>query len=189
MISLDLSDIYRRAFGIELFDNVIFPEVGKADLTESDITSYLGLPVFLPIIFKGGNYNILNKGDIETTKVETLRLSDSSLCDFRRSKNIVTTPINGGSGSVVEMWSFENWQIKIYGVLFPTDEELETQLDNLLEYEKITDAINVESWFFEKLGIHQIIIKDIDLPQIKGSMDVRPFVINCEAVEPVELIL
>lgn len=189
MVGIDISDVYRRAFGIELFDNIIYPNIQKSNLEETDLTSSLITPIFLPVIFKGKPYNTLNKGDIETINVADLQLSATTLCDFRRSKNIITTPINGGYGTVKEMWSFEDWQIKIYGVLFPTDVDLETQLDNLLEYERITDAIEVENWFFEKLGINNIIIKDINLPQIKGSLKVRPFTLNCESIEPIELIL
>ena len=189
MVSIDISEIYRKAFSIELLDNVVFPNIEKANLEQTNLTSYLGTPIFLPVTFKGGRYNTLNKGEIEIIKVADLQLSATTLVDFRRSKNIVTTPINGGSGTVKEMWSFEDWQIKIYGILFPTNEDLELQLQDLLVYEQITDAINVKSYMFEKLGIHQIIIKDINLPQVKGSTRMIPFTLNCEAVEPVELIL
>ncbi len=203
MISIDLSDIYRKAFGIELFDNVIYPQISqkkdKANINYSDIEkvytaqsgqkSWLGIPVMMPVKFKGGTFNTLNKGKIETVSLADYRLPDTTLVDFSRSKNIVTTPINGGSGTVKELYSFEDWSIKIYGIITQTDVDIYEQLTDLLQWENITDAIRVNSAIFELLGITDIIIKGIDLPQLKGQDKVRPFQLECESIEPLELVL
>jgi len=203
MISIDISDIYRKAFGIELFDNAIYPKISqKADKANinypnidkvyadvSGVKSWLGIPILMPVKFKGGTYNILNKGKIETVSLSDYRLPDTTLVDFRRSKNIITTPINGGSGTVTELYSFENWSIKIYGFIYETDVDVNEQLRSLLEWENITDAITVSSGMFEMLGIYQIVIKSIDLPQLKGQSKVRPFQLECESIEPIELVL
>jgi hypothetical protein len=203
MIGIDISSIYKQAFNIELFDNVSFPNVQSSRQANPEILfpnvtgeaqkdkyfSYLKLPVQMPVIFKGGNYKKLNKGKIETLKVADLRLADTTLVDFSRAKNLITTPINGGNGTVTEFYSFDDWQIKIYGLIFPTDTDTDTQLKSLLDFEGLADAISVENEIFSLLDIHQIEIISIDLPQLKAQFDVRPFTLTCKSTEALELIL
>ncbi len=189
MVSIDVGEIYRKAFGVELFDTIVFPNIEKNIPDKAPATSYLRTPVYMPVTLKGGTYNRLNKGKIETVTLADLRLPDTTLCDFQRQKNLIETPINGGKGTVTEMWAFEDWQIKIYGLIYPTDVDMKTQLQRLLEFEDITDAVEVKSDFFETLKISQIIIKSIELPQLKGQQNVRPFNLVCKSNEPVELII
>lgn len=190
MVSIDVSDLYKKVFGIELFDDALFYKVKSNEIEDSEVKSYIGMPVVMPVYFKKGTYNTLNKGQIETIEFKNdYRLPDTTLVDFQREKNIISTSINGGGATVDEMYSFTDWNIRIYGAIIETDVAVEDQLRTLLQWENITDGIAVRNVIFEILGIQQIIIKSIDLKQVQGKLKVRPFVLNCKSTEPIELNL
>lgn len=203
-VSFDISSLFKRVFDVDIRRTPVFGTAGSqeekrlgdvsfplafAEKEEAEVMSYVGTPVRFPIEFVGGVYNVLNKGVLAEVSVNDYQLPHSTLVDFRRSKSVAMTPINGGSGTVKEMYSFEDWQVKIYGFIIPDKEDVETQLSRLLQFENIADSIEVSGYFFEKLGIDNLVILDIDLPQVKGKPDYRPFVLNCISDEPVELIL
>ena len=203
MISVDVSDIYRRAFNLEFFDSetykIVTEQPAKPEATPAQIQatpkekdkaySWLGIPIMMPVMFKGKpKYNVLRGGNVETVRMDDYRLPDTTVVDLRLEKNIITTPINGGGGSVVEMYGFDNWQIKIYGLLIDTDIDILTHLEQLYQWVEICDAIEVSNEIFRRLNIRRIVIKSIDLPKKEGS-SARPFALTCQSVEPVELIL
>jgi len=204
-ISIDISSLFAEAFGITEFrrtprfpqaasareaerGQILFPQANASQMP-AEVYSYIGTPVMFPFTFLGGNYRRLNRGIVETVSLADWDLPYSTLVDFRRNKNISITPINGGNGSVKELYGFDDWQISIKGIIIPDKTDVETQLQRLLQFENLADSINVVGDYFKMLGIYQLDITDIELPQIKGKPYVRPFALTCISNEPVELVL
>lgn len=163
--------------------------VPEVEITKSEVMSYLGTPVFMPVRFLEGKYKKLNYGRVQTVSSEEWQLPYTTLVDFNRKKIIAKTQVNGYYGEVKEMYGFGDWDIKIRGFLINNNpfKFPEEELRRLLEFENLTDAISVEGDMFNWLSIYKLVIEDIQLPRIEGMPNVQPFQLSCVSDVPIEL--
>lgn len=172
--------------------------VQVADIDEGNVLSYLGLPVFQTIKLLAGSYYVLNNG-IATLKEfpNDLVLPLTSTAQFVRSKVIAKTLINGGDGTVKEMWAFTDWEVTIRGLIMTEGDHQgnnsrifpATEASKIMEYENITDSVEVSGLMFNLLKIKRIAIEKVDVSQVVGKPNIIPFQMNCSSDQPIEFII
>ncbi|MCZ2393418.1 MAG: DUF6046 domain-containing protein [Chitinophagales bacterium] len=157
--------------------------------------SWMGLDVMFPFWLGGENLRYFNEntGELKYEKTEKILIPAATLVDFSRQKEIITTKMSAGYGTVKELYSFGDWDIKIRGVLFDERKDERTAVElrrRLLAFEKYADSIPVSGWLFnETHNINRIVIHSIQLRQLQGKPWVIPFEMNCSSDQNLELIL
>lgn len=164
---------------------------------DSSSVSYLGTLVYDDLVIQGGRY--FAQTDIEQAEpipYEGIRIQ-SVLIEVSQSKNIVTTPMQGRDGTVKEYISKGDYAVSLSGGIvgetqgedmidfasnsratdignrFP-DVDVQ-RLENLMQVE---DSIFLTSEFLQIFGITNCVVMNYSIPQLSGSRDVLPFVIN-----------
>ena len=164
------------------------------DINEAFEMSSLGTPIVFPIRFLEGTYKNYNKnGELVPVKMQTFRLPTTSVISLSRAKNIGITKINGGKGSVKEIYGFEDWNITINGFLIPDDSQpqgLTTPLQQEKELDKwdsLACSIQTGCELFTLHGFSDITISKINIEAFRGKPGVRQFTIPALSDEPIEL--
>lgn len=167
------------------------------DSGEIDVT-WMGTPVLFPIRFLGEGmdkpYRIYKpSGELQEVKMSTFNLPAATVSDFSRAKNIVTTDVLGGNGTVKELFGFDDWQIRLRGICItdPARQNSKTaqeQKEALMQWENIAGSIKVEGMLFQEKHINEIVIQSINIRQLEGKPWAIPFEINAISNEPVSLI-
>ena len=201
-----VGNILREVFGIQSpvyianawFDQPsVMPKFESIKLLpaeESEITSALGTPVLGDITFEGGTYNIYNKytGAVERTQYSSYTLPYSCIVDFGRQNNVITTPVLGGNGTVKEVFGIGDWDITIRGIAFNDDKygnSAHKQIEGLVAWADLCDAIDVSGSVFSGKKINRIVIKELNVQPIEAKWNVIPFTIQAISDEPIELML
>jgi len=207
--SIPLADLFQEAFGIRV-GGMYRPEVGESsddptgkanffgvryvDDKEAYQLSQMGTPIIYPIEFSAGRYKKYNeKGEIVIADMGYFRLPIASIVSFKRDKIINSTKINGGYGTVKEIYGFDDWQITINGFLIPDStqpESLFSPLDQEKEIQKWDDlacSIDVFGELFDAKKIRNLTIKGINFEPMRGRPNIRAFTINAVSDEPIEL--
>ncbi|HRY33394.1 MAG TPA: DUF6046 domain-containing protein [Bacteroidales bacterium] len=178
----------------QLLEN--YPEVQI--LSHDDLLTekcYLGTPVFFPVVFEGGQYQIYHEGTIAKVTLEDFRLPLASMVSFRRQKRSTETPLGGGTGVVTETYAIGDWQVDISGLCLDEPQHPHgadtflKQHKRLLEFENLVDAIKVKGDLFTVKGIYSLKINDISFQPNMGKPRVLSYTMSCSSVTPVELII
>lgn len=152
--------------------------------------SHLGTPMIVPILFKGKRYQVFNDfGDVVLDRYEDFYLPATSLVSLRRAKIISKTKASAASGTVKELFGFDDWVIDIRGFCLadPAHANAKTareQKIKIAEFEKIVDSIDVVSEIFIDFNIEKLVIEEIQFDQLKGRPGVIPFYMRCTSDEP-----
>lgn len=175
--------------------NLSFP--GVPTVTEEEhATSYIGTPIFFPVTLKGGTYKRADRdGKIEQVRLNDLRLPLTTVVEMSREKLITKTPIVAAQSSVKEIYTHDDWSIRITGILMdepkhPQGAEAWTdQQDRLLEFDSLSDSIEVDGDLFHGRGIYRLVIRNISFTQVPGRPRAHAFQMQCDSDDPLELIL
>lgn len=157
--------------------------------------SYLGTDIIYPIILKGGVYNRYNaQGEVESVSIDDFELPAITTSTFRRAKNISQTRRLAGSGTVKEMYGFDDWQIDIKGLCLrdPSHPSATTAWQQhlaLLEFDNLADSVGVVGSIYNSKGIDAIVISEIFFGQIPGKPGVIAYQIRAVSDTPKELEL
>ncbi len=170
----NLADFYKKVFDIEVTE------------TENHELSYLGTPIINPIIFKQKHYVTQeNAGKPTTERYSDFTLPSSCIVDFVRPKIIGVTRINNGNLSTVkETFGFDDWQILIRGICYNDPQQKQgfttvlQQQQELLNWERILDSIEVLGQQFTKREIFNLVIENLQFHTIRGNPNVLPFTIK-----------
>lgn len=174
---------------------VDFGGVQAVKITQGTEMSYLGTPIFQPIRFLEGDYQVFGTGAQEGQMVKarygTLRLPATSTAEFGRAHQIMKTAPSGADGTTKELWAFTDWDVTIRGLIlhtdphtFPADEVL-----FMRRWEEVADAIEVSGEMFELLGIKRLAIEKINFGRVAGMPNVVPFQIEASSDKPLEISL
>jgi len=161
---------------------------GKIDQTtyqdKALYQSMLGTPVVTDLTFESVSYDV---GDSRRFVVPAVRLV-TVLIAVTLPKNIVTTPIQGGNGTVKEYIGQGDYQITINGIL--TGKNGSYPADDVIALKRMVDApvpIRVTSSYLQNLDIYDIVITDFTVAQEPGGYSQQIFTINAISDIPIEL--
>lgn len=179
----DSLSILAKAGAIKLFNPIIpFNE------DEEDKMSLLNTPIYDSLIF--GELDGINTYlDLNGTEKEFKPLTiDLAIITITQSKNIVTTAIQGKSGTVKEFISDGDYQISINGLIWVNDNIYpEVDVQKFINITKVPQAIKVYSNFINMFGIRDIVITDFPLSQQEGMRNQQPFTLNAISDEYIDL--
>ena len=198
--SYDLSDLFARAFG-HTTSLYATPSAANASPSLSGVRvkqalqakkmSWLGTPILSAVKFKRGTYQAYRaNGELHSVERGDFSLPAAALIDFKRSKNLTQTPVLGDTGTVKEVFGFDNWHISIKGFcLDEPQQKAYEQLAALLEWEALAGGIEVSGELFTDKRIYKLVIQGISIPQIQGSPGVIPFTLEAVSDQALELLL
>lgn len=190
----------RDAYGIELkekpddiqklFQGIQIIE----DDNEAFETSSYGTPIVYPITFGQGTYKKYNEsGELVDKKMDNFRLPIASVISFKRDKLMTETKVNGGLGSVKEIYGFDDWNITINGFLIPDASQpqgfktVKQQEDQLGKWDNLASSIDVGCELFTAKRIRYITIKGIQFEPMRGKPNMRSYTITALSDNPIEL--
>jgi hypothetical protein len=204
----NISNLFLEAFGLKVRDSYGIEIEDKPkelrklfqgiqvieDINDSFETSSFGTPILFPITFGLGTYKRYNeKGELVDKKMNNFRLPIASVISFKRDKLMSETKINGGLGTVKEMYGFDDWQITINGFLIPDDSQTEgfktpkQQEEQLVKWDNLASAVDVGCELFTAKKIRYITIKGIQFEPMRGKPNIRSFTITALSDNPIEL--
>ena len=198
-----VTELFRKAFGINIPFYITADLRGKTpnNISFSGIeslpqyynakdTSWMGTPILFNALFKGGTYQEYNlKGELIDTKLPDLVLPPATMFQFRRPKNITRTNVLGSNGTVKEIFGFDDWLIDVRGLcLDEPNRSAQSQLDELLKYEKLADSIEVEGELFTQRNIHRVCLNDWNDNIPQASPGVVAFSFQLYSDDPIEII-
>ena len=185
---ININDLIQQAFQIRgykpKFDEeptvIEYPNVPTIDLSgdEPFVTSVLGTPIYEIITWKAGG------------AIADFEMLDVPLVDITRPKNIIKTPVSGRNGTVKELISHSDFQVRIRGILVNYDNYQippYTQIQALHQLCELQRSIPVESKLLNLLGIYNLVINSYNFPRLEGQPSTFPYVLNCLSDEPFEL--
>jgi hypothetical protein len=209
-MSFNVSQLFLDAFGLKI-EGIYSPELsdGKSNMPLLDYSgikvidkneayhmSDLGTPILFPITLKGGQYNEYNDfGEVVLRSMSDFRLPITAIAEFRRSKIQGKSRAVAGNGTVKETYGFDDWKITIKGFCLNEPSQPQgkvTVLDQeaeLLKWENLVDAIEIEGALFEMRNIYNVSINEIPVTPVRGNPNIKPFMISCDSDTPIELIL
>lgn len=157
----------------------------------SNSMSWMGTPIVFQAAFNGGTYSRYKlNGELERVRMDALLLPPATMFQFRRAKNIVRTNLLGANGTVKEIYGFDDWIIDVKGICL--DEPGRTaheQYEQLLEWERMADAIGVSGQLFTQKDIHAVAINEWQDNVTQGKPGTIPFAFQLYSDEPVELAI
>jgi hypothetical protein len=183
-----------RAFGIR---SVMIPKAKDNDFEQSKLSqgfqepdaklydSPIGTPVYADITLEGGSYtdNITQR----EVNFPTLKFS-SVILSVTFSARIVKTEIQGRNGTVKEYIGEDDPAVRIQGIItgwnghYPAEE-----VSALNEWRKAPVAKAVTSTYLQNLGITNLVVENMEIPQVAGGYSYQTFSIDCIGDIPVEL--
>jgi hypothetical protein len=204
-----LAGLFMDAFGIKI-GGIYRPEVSSnnandpvglftgveivQDINDAYEMSALGTPILFPILFSEGNYKKYNdRGEIVNKKMGDFRLPIASVISFRRDKIMGITRINGGNGTVKEIYGFDDWQVTINGFFIPDGSQPQgfknplEQEKELIKWDNLASSIEVFGELFSVRKIKNLTIKGINIEPMRGKPNIRTFTINALSDSPIEL--
>lgn len=130
---------------------------------------------FMPVVlvYKGKEYEMPN-----------------SLISIRGKKHIVSTPMAGRKGTVKELISMEDYEIKIQGVALGTDWP-DDQLADIKEIYAVNESVQLKcaltDIFMDEDDM--VVIKSIDIPEMRGVEHAQTYSLDLETDRSFELIM
>jgi hypothetical protein len=198
----NISELFQTAFGVNnpvyltvpvdgKKDNGIVYNTGikKVELPEAKRLSKLGTPIVFPVKFVGGNYKFYDsKAKIITKSLNDFWLPPATMVDFSQAKVITKTDVYGPHGSVKEIYSFDDWIIRIRTLCISDEMSAREYEKAIIEWSRAVQSISIEGDLFGWKDIHNITIEEIDIKSLEGSPNVIPIELSCTSDEPFELI-
>lgn len=154
-------------------------------------TSWMGTPILFQAAFNGGSYNRYKlNGELERVRLGAFLLPAATMFQFRRAKNIVRTNLLGAQGTVKEIYGFDDWIVDVKGIcLDEPNRSAREQYQELLEWERIADAIGVSGELFTQKDIHSVALNEWQDNITQGKPGTIPFAFQLYSDEPVELAI
>lgn len=162
-------------------------------------TSWLGTPVYDMVVFDSITYedpdakiseSAALQGGKGTPKRTLAKLElETCLIELNKTKNIVTTAVQGRNGTVKEYISDGDFQISITGVLTSKYNNVPPrELISLLhDFCRANKAIPISSNFLNYFEIYQAVITDLTINQIEGARNTVSVSINLLSDTPFEI--
>lgn len=152
-----------------------------------------GIPVFVDITLAGPTGSV-DKLDTYTDNITGKEIEipiiriDTILCTVDQPMNIIKTAIQGRNGTVKEYIGMDDAKITFSGVIcgangvYPKED-----VHALFNWAQAPVSKAVICPFLQNLGITNIVVEDISIPQTVGGYSFQTFSITCMSDLPVEL--
>lgn len=179
-----------RQYEAKQFSDIEFIDVEPADT----VTSF-GVPVYGTFYLEGGPYNRYDsKGKVETMQMGDMVMPYSCIAEFNQEMVMTQTRTLGASGTVKEIYGLDDWNIRIRGLalddsIWGTGLTAQEQINELVQWRKITDSVGIIGGIFNDKDIHRIVIKNLSIRPVEGRWGVVPFEIEALSDEAIELRL
>lgn len=147
----------------------------KKDYGQS--STLAGMPLFMPLRLKG------------TDGLEDLLL-ESAVVEAQRTKNIVSTVIQGRDSSVRELINNGDFTITVSGML--CNNEAQYPMDLFLKLSAFMDLkkpIEIEHEALNARGIYEIVVYGDNIIQKTVHINVQPYSFTAESSKPLPLII
>ena len=152
-------------------------DLDGGNIPSSNITSYLGTPVFGAVVLRYEPFNL----EIGLRTV---------LCEVSMTKNIVKTPMQGVDGTIKEYISDGDYSVTIKGAIVSNDNSLPEEGIKLLhQLCLVKDDIAVENEFLQLFDIYNIVIESYSFPEQEGYLNMQLFELQCISDKPIQLII
>lgn len=186
-IAVDLQNLYSRQFGSkpivpsevnnisELPKFVIEGSSNYSSTTQGSnlIADYMGQEVWLPVVFRGLDYNKFGVSEI---------LLPYTVVKISGKKTFIKTPLSERGGTVKELYSIDDYDISIRGFLIDKNRVFpEKELKVLQQLYALNESIELDNAltnvFTEAMNNKaKVVIEAFDLPEVEGGRKhVRPF--------------
>lgn len=177
---------YKQGTGLNLSnkDSELSPTINKG---------VLGLPVFGGITLKAGSYidkngGVVNYGD--GGRIGLGLILDCCLIEVGMQRQIVSTQIQGRSGTIKQFISNGDYAITIKGVISSSIPDVypDTDMRVLQSFCNAEDAISITCPYLEDFfQVSSLVVQYASFPQLEGNITVQPFELKCLSDEPVIL--
>jgi len=123
-------------------------------------------------------------GLLEDVSLRPLLMPLATLVDFSRAKSIIKTPVLGGAGTVKEIYSLQDWDISINGIILPdkfnplTQQTVAEQMEAIQLFSEVAGSIKVEGQLFAHRNITRIVIEDLKFTPIQGRPNMMQYSIK-----------
>lgn len=172
-----------------------FKNLQVYDDADAERGGVFGLPVYSTVHF--GRVSETEK-PIEWRRVNQLEklpmlTLECVLMTINGSKSIVKTEVAGQRkiGSVKEFMGYNDYQVRLSGVLFSPHNEIEKypmkQVNDLRRICEAPIAVPVLNTLLNRMGIMNLVIEDFSFPPYPGKENVQPFELSCVSDMPLAL--
>lgn len=156
----------------------------------------MGQKTFGAFWLKGGKYQSFNQytGELEHFRYSDFLMPLATIVDLEREMIVTKTPTNGASGSVKEIFGFDDWNISINGIILPDPERkgvertVEGQMYAIQRFCEIADSIEVEGQRFANRKISRILLAKPVFKEIQGKPNMIQYSINAVSDEDILLM-
>lgn len=176
--------------GIDTIPDFTQEGIERNYYNEAEAKSWMGTPIIFQAKLMAGNYFVYKNGLPQREAFETIAFPPATMFSFRRAKNIVRTNVSGSDGTVKEIFGFDDWVIDVRGLcLDGPDVSAKQQLEQLLNFERVADAIDVTGSQFAVRKIIKVVMEDWQDNVPQGKPGVIAFQCKLISDQPIELNL
>ncbi len=172
----------------EMGEGGSYPAAQAMQVNESNVTTIMGTPVFMPLIVPEFTYPVRdNQGNTTTKKFSRFAFPAATLVDITMSKNIVKTAVQGRDGTVKELISNGDYIIRIRGIIVGKELFPKEGVQRLIELARVAAAFRVENDIFQWLGINSLVVEEFSLQPIEGHENSQAYTLDCVSDDTVTL--
>lgn len=192
-MELNRLKIILQGAGVDIAKGVLYRKTPQDKETPVK-KSILGTEVFTNLTFRSGSFIPLDGGLPINYSGITI---DSVIMTVSQNKTVITTPIQGKSGTFKEYVSDGDFQIDVSGMLISKDNTYpEFTVETLMTLFSVPDSLQVSSEFLGHFGvisptglsgITEVVVTEYSFPQQEGYRNQQLF--NCKMISdtPIEL--
>lgn len=154
-----------------------YKDVEITEPTDYGAGSIFGLPLWQPLKLE------------DKDEVLSEMLLESAVVELNRTKNIVTTVIQGRDTSVDEFINNGDWDITVSGLLVSS--KIGYPLDEVKDFQKYMDlnrSIKVTHEVMNELGIYEIVVLSHSLPKTP-HWNIQQYSFTAKSTKPLPLII
>ena len=155
----------------------------------------MGQKTFGAFTIDGAPYPSYNQftGELQNFRYSDFLMPLATIVDFSRDKIVTKTPTNGGSGTVKEIFGFDDWNISISGIILPDparkgiERTVEGQKYAMQRFFEVADSLSVSGSIFASRQISRILWEKLEFKAIQGKPNMMQY--NISAVSDEDLLI
>lgn len=173
-----------------------YKEVNATTEEVAEAYSWMGTPVVGTFTLDGcKKYKTYNtNGAPATLNLVSFPMPYATMVDFSRPMNVSKTKVLGAYGTVKEVYGLDDWTINIRGFCIEDNSRrgfktVAEQVNALVQFGKVTEAIGVTGSIFDDKKIYSIVIEELSFNPLQGNSSIVPFTIRAVSDTPQNLTI